>query len=243
MALLAVTGWMAALAAMAAAVLLQRELGRRGELVVRACHELRGPLAAARLGLELIGRPGAVARERVRTIDGELRRAGLALDDLYAARCGRRLRYRTEPVMVGDLVHATVEAWRPVAESAGGELRFDGDVGDVVVRGDRVRLAQACGNLVANGIEHGGRVVTVRVRTDALRTRIEVSDDGPGLPAPVSELSRAARGGSGHRGRGLAIAAEIAVRHGGRLAGAPAPVGARLALELPLAAGTARARA
>ena len=64
--------------------------------------------------------------------------------------------------------------------------------------------------------------------------RIEVCDEGPGLPASVGDLTRRARGGRGRRGRGLAIAAEIAERHGGRLVAAPAPRGARIALELPI---------
>jgi len=64
--------------------------------------------------------------------------------------------------------------------------------------------------------------------------RIEVRDDGPGLPAPVADLARRPRAGRGERGRGLAIAADIAARHGGRLSAAPSPHGACLALELPL---------
>ena len=55
----------------------------------------------------------------------------------------------------------------------------------------------------------------------------------PGLPAPVGDLTRRPRAGRGRRGRGLAIAADIADRHGGRLVAAPAARGARVALELP----------
>jgi len=70
------------------------------------------------------------------------------------------------------------------------------------------------------------------VQVDGIR--IEVSDWGPGLPAPVAQLARRAHGGRGSRGRGLAIAAAIAEDHGGRLAAAPSEHGARLVLELPL---------
>jgi len=56
----------------------------------------------------------------------------------------------------------------------------------------------------------------------------------------VAELARRPRAGRGHRGRGLAIAAEIAARHGGRLATAPATGGGRVVLDLP-AVGSARA--
>jgi signal transduction histidine kinase len=65
--------------------------------------------------------------------------------------------------------------------------------------------------------------------------RITVSDRGPGLPAPVAELRRRPRRGRGARGRGLAISAEVAEAHGGRLVSAPAETGARLVLELPVA--------
>src|SRR5205085_827527 len=48
---LALAGWALAFAALATGALVGRELSRRMELVARACHELRGPLTAARLGL------------------------------------------------------------------------------------------------------------------------------------------------------------------------------------------------
>jgi signal transduction histidine kinase len=98
------------------------------------------------------------------------------------------------------------------------------------------------GNLIATAIEHGGGEITVRGRLDHGAIRIEVVDDGPGLPAPVAELARRPRAGRGRRGRGLAIASAVAVAHGGRLAAAPSERGARLVLELPVSAG-ASARA
>ena len=104
------------------------------------------------------------------------------------------------------------------------------------VIGDRVRLAQATGNLIANAIEHGGGTVEVRGRADAGVVRVEVTDRGQGLPAPVAVLARRASRDGGRRGHGLAIAATIAAGHGGRLAAAPSERGARLVLELPLAA-------
>jgi signal transduction histidine kinase len=86
-------------------------------------------------------------------------------------------------------------------------------------------------------VEHGGGAVRVRAsRVASGRVRVEVSDGGPGLPAPVAELVTAARGRRARRGHGLAIAAGIAERHGGRLAAAPSAHGARLVLDLPCAA-------
>jgi signal transduction histidine kinase len=231
----AILAWIGTAAGAAAAALLQRKLSRRAELVARACHEARGPLQAARLGLHLLGQPGARAAARVAAIDLELRRAGLALEDLHAARAGSRARDRAEAVDVTALVRAAATAWQPAATAAGVALRLDTPAERAVVRGDRLRLAQACGNLVANAIEHGGETVELRTRASVQRVRIEVRDDGPGLPAPVPDLARRARNGHGRRGRGLAIAADIAARHGGRLSAAPTSQGARLALDLPRA--------
>ncbi len=101
-----------------------------------------------------------------------------------------------------------------------------------VVSADPLRIAQAVANLVANAAEHGGGVVRVRVRGTGERVRIEVADDGPGLPAAVAELARAR---TGRRGHGLAIAAGIAEQSGGRLSALPARAGARLVLDLPAA--------
>jgi signal transduction histidine kinase len=54
----------------------------------------------------------------------------------------------------------------------------------------------------------------------------------------VAALAR--RGRRGTRGHGLAIASEIAARHGGRIVAAPSPRGAAVVLELPLAAAWPR---
>ena len=104
-----------------------------------------------------------------------------------------------------------------------------------MVFADPLRIAQACANLVGNAAEHGGGVVRVRVQATSDRVRIEVSDDGPGLPMSVSALTATARTRRGRRGHGLAIAAAIAEHHGGRLHAGPSDRGARLMLDIPAA--------
>lgn len=229
---LALAGWVAAAAV---AVACHAALTRRMELVARACHELRGPLTAARLAVHVAARRPGAPRGALQAIDLELGRAGLALADLDAARRGGRAEDRQQTFDVGVLLVEVAEAWRPTAWAAAVRLRVEPPDGHALVRGDRVRVAQACGNLLANAIEHGGGEVVLRARASASTVRIEVVDDGPGLPAPVTALVRRPRGGRGTRGRGLAIAADVAARHGGRLAAAPSDRGARLVLELPTA--------
>jgi signal transduction histidine kinase len=213
----AACGWLAAAIAALIALWAWRMRSASMEAVVRACHELRGPITASRLGL--------------------------ALEDLQRARgrCARR------PVVaslaqrrrfdLGSLLADVVEASRAHANGCGVEIALSRPVELGSVLGDRLRIAQATRNLIANAVEHGGGSVEVSCRAVGARVRIEVVDGGPGLPAPVAELTRRARRGRGMRGRGLAIAAAIAADHGGRLASAPSDRGARLILELPAHGG------
>jgi signal transduction histidine kinase len=196
---------------------------RRVVQAARAQHEVRGPLAVARLALGALERTASVE-----AIDLELRRAVLALDDL--ARPGRDGR-RRETVDVGRLLADAAPAWRALGTRHGSTLSVE--PASARVAGDPLRIAQACANLVANAFEHGGGSVHVRASTAGGHVRVEVYDDGPGLPAPVSALVAAARGRRSHRGHGLAIASAIARRHGGRLTSVPCGSGAHVILELP----------
>jgi signal transduction histidine kinase len=230
----AAVAWALAAVGLAVALATTYELRRRRELVARACHELRGPLTAVRLSLATMERRCEAPPERLAILDLELRRAGLALDDFAAARSGRRTIDRTEPVEVAELLEEQYESWYAVAGAFGSHVALGALLPGAIVNGDRLRLAQAVSNLVANALEHGPGRVELTARVIGHRhVRIEVIDDGPGLPAPVAELTRRARAGRGRRGRGLAIAAEIAERHGGRLVAAPTSRGARIGLELP----------
>jgi signal transduction histidine kinase len=186
-------------------------------------------------------RASELAPARLRSIDQELGRAALALDDLADPAARPRLIWHSEQVDLGQLLADSVEAWQVLAAARGVSLRMGGTTTPVLVVGDRLRLAQATGNLLSNAIEHGGGEVEARVRTDGTCVRIEVTDSGPGLSVPVGELTRRARRGRGSRGRGLAIASGIARRHGGRLAAAPSESGARLVLELPRTTDRAKA--
>ncbi len=221
-----------ALCLVCAALALARErrlASARAELVVRACHEVRGPLAAAHLALHTLARRGVP----VVAVEDELWRAARALADLAAAPAGERALDAPEAVDVGALLRRQTASWRGAAQARGCDLLLREPAPALVVHADRLRLAQATANLVGNALEHGGGRVEVSVRAVGDRVAVEVTDDGPGLPAPLAVLTGKARGGRGSRGRGLAIASEIATRHGGCVATAPAARGARLVLELP----------
>jgi signal transduction histidine kinase len=227
--------WALAVASFALAVLGGLELRRRRELVARACHELRGPLTAVRLSLATMERRREAPPERLATLDHELRRAGLALDDFAAARNGRRVLEREQSVEVAELLEEQLHTWEAVASIFESVVLLGCPLSGTTVVGDRLRLAQAISNLIANALEHGpGRIELTARFVGAHHVRIEVIDEGPGLPVCLADLTRRARAGRGQRGRGLAIAAQIAERHRGQLVAEPVPRGTRIGLELPL---------
>jgi len=247
---LAASGW-----ALGAALGLScLELRRRLELVARAEHELRGPLTAVVLGAEALARavraatpaegrdrrrlapeevgagtPAAVREpdQAVAALESEVGRLRLSLEDLRAARNGRRAAPRSEMLSLEEAVRASAESWAAPAVRAGGEVSLDWQAGPVTLEGDGRRLAQALGNVLANAVEHGDGRVRVSGRRSEVGVRVEVRDGGPGFastPAP----DRAA----GH-GRGLAVAALAAREAGGQLRVESGTDGATVALDLP----------
>ncbi|MEX2196862.1 MAG: ATP-binding protein [Thermoleophilaceae bacterium] len=228
MTLLAVSGWLAAVA-LAGWVLALRA---RIEAVARADHELRGPVAALALaGAALARAPGM--RERGIAMEGQVDRLRAALADLAAARGrrgrrGRRSRVQTPPPLpLEEAVRGAAAGWAPVAEALGRRLRVDWRAGTAAAAIDRGRLAQSLGNVLANALEHGGGDVAVRAERTGAAVTIEVRDGGAGP-------RRGARRRSG-RGRGLAIAARAAEEAGGSLTLRRDEDGASAAIELPAA--------
>lgn len=222
---LGATGWVVALA-LGVTVL---RLRRRFELVAEASHELRGPVTAVGFAVAALRREPGGMRPAL-AFEAQLTRMRAGLEDLEAARSGRRRAPRPEPVGVERLTRDAAAAWRPAAHSAGRRLRFRWEGGPVAVRADAGRLAQAFGNLLGNALEHGGGPVELSGRRDGDSVRVEVRDRGgertvsPDFPA------------SANRGRGLTIAARAVTGAGGSLSVEHPPEGGTVAaIELPVA--------
>lgn len=201
-------------------------LRRRLELVARASHELRGPAAALSLSAAVLRRePGGIRRALV--LEAQLDRMCAGLDDLEAARTGRRAVARPAVVPLERVVRGAAAGWAPVARSSGRQVRFRWDGVPAAVRADRGRLAQALGNLVANAVEHGSGPVELRGRRAGGRVRVEVRDGGH---------AAARRPSSRHdRGRGLVIATQAVEEAGGSLVVERREDGTTAAIELPVA--------
>lgn len=226
--------WVVALAGWCCVLVLVVRLAAARESAARVSHEVRGPLTAAMLALHGLEGP----TERLRGLAAQLERAARSLEDLT-----RPSGERVEPLAAAALMAGIAEAWRPVAAAQGRTISITPASAGLTVLADRHRIGQAVGNLIANALEHGSGTVEVRPRARGDALRIEVRDEGPGLPRSVAGRIRRPRAGRGERGRGLAIAATIAEHYGGRLSAAPTDRGAAMVLELPLVPPAEAARA
>jgi signal transduction histidine kinase len=114
---------------------------------------------------------------------------------------------------------------------------------DVRLPHDPTRISQAVLNLVSNAIDaaaEGGGHVAVRLVTDASTLRIQVDDDGAGIPESVrgrvfEPFATTKKHGKG-TGLGLAITRQIVDDHGGTVELSPGPSGpgTRAEIALPL---------
>jgi signal transduction histidine kinase len=227
-----------------AMVIERRRERRRRDALNRALHELRRPLQL----LALLRSTPARTRhgEALASAWEHLDAALAALTDLESEINGARSPVARTRLRADELVGGAVERWRWPATCLGRELELRWSAGRACLLGDAAALSRALDNLLANSLEHGSTRVRIEGRVDGGRLRIIVDDDlganGRGVAPLAAPLARRpSRDGDPRRGYGLAIVADIASAHGGRLALSRRGAGTRAVLELPLAADSSPA--
>lgn len=208
--------------------------------VADAAHELRSPLTALKLQLELLRRaPDGEARAAaVTSLSDGIERASRLVDQLLElARSesagGPSVLRRVVPVDLGEVARQTLAALGPFAHSRATTLVLEAEE-KVTVQGDAGALAVLVRNLVDNAVRYSprGAEVLVRVAAQYGRSELTVDDSGPGIPPEERErvLDRFYRrspsvSDEGGTGLGLAIVRNIALQHGARLQLAESPRG------------------
>lgn len=209
-------------------------LSAQRQFVADAAHELRTPIAALRLQLQLLERAGEGApRERAMAelAQGIDRAQHLVGQLLQLSRLGPEAPPPAlRPVALGELVRSCVLRFSARADAQGIDLGAE-VVGEPIVQGDPDRLTTLLDNLVDNALRHtpsGGRVdVGARNGGDA---RLQVADSGPGIPEAerARVFDRFYRGpgqvGVGS-GLGLAIVKAVADAHGAQVDLGESPAG------------------
>ncbi|GAB2858315.1 HAMP domain-containing sensor histidine kinase [Streptomyces deserti] len=212
---------------------LEASVERQRRFVADASHELRSPIASLRTQLEV-----AVAHPELLDLEGAVedtvRLQRLAADLLLLARLDAGERPAPE---------ARVDLAALAREVAAGRTGVTVDAEAVDVAGSRGQLGRLLANLLDNAQRHARSAVAVTVRRDGDCAVVGVADDGDGVPEADREriferfvrLDAARSRDDGGAGLGLAIARDVAVRHGGTLTAGEAPAGGALfELRLPL---------
>jgi signal transduction histidine kinase len=219
--------------------------GKQRAFVADAAHELRSPLTALSLQLQLLDRaPDEAARSEARAKLGAAieRAVHLAAQLLTLARNepeGAPVQPR--PIALENPVREGISDVHALAAARGIELSLETE-GSAQVIGDPDALRILVRNLVDNAARYtpGGGRVRVRVRVDGGRwVVLTVEDNGPGIPPGERERAfdrffRRPGAAEGGTGLGLAIVKAVAERHGARVSLEDAsPRGLRVVVTFP----------
>jgi two-component system nitrogen regulation sensor histidine kinase GlnL len=210
-------------------------------------HEIRNPLAGMKGAAQLLARRASSRpdnddeRELIGVIGDEVERLAALLERLLNPVAPRAFEVLN--------IHAVLERVRVLADADAGwaiRLERDYDPSLPAIFGDSDRLTQALWNLLRNALESGATTVTLRTRAEhgvligempyRLALRIEISDDGRGVPENLAEriflplVSGRAEGS----GLGLPLAQQIAREHGGALSYRSRPGHTVFTLMLPV---------
>jgi signal transduction histidine kinase len=228
-----------------ALALSNERLAAIGKMAAHVTHEIRNPLSAMSLNVELLEEEIAQAqpaRPEVSSLLAAIHREVVRLEHLSDEylRVARLPQPRMEADDVSATVREVVEFARREIESAGGTLTLSVEPAVPPTMFDEAQLRQALLNLLRNAREAmpGGGPVDVHVAAEGMSVVVDVDDRGGG----ISEDIRArvfdpffSTKGEG-TGLGLAITRHIVEAHGGRVTCEPrAGGGTRFRIALPIA--------
>jgi two-component system heavy metal sensor histidine kinase CusS len=220
---------------------LEESFQRLSDFSADLAHELRTPIHTLRMQTEVsLAKPRSDDEYRdllASNLEEYERLSRMIADMLFLAKAEHGLIVpQHEAIPLLDLGRQLFDYYGILAESQ--QLVLEGD--ELTVRGDRLMLQRAIGNLLLNAIQHTpaeGRVaLSVRQRDGA--AVITVSNTGPAIPAAAlrtifERFIRADPSGEGS-GLGLAIARSIVVAHGGSIAASSSGQLTEFAVSLPL---------
>jgi signal transduction histidine kinase len=202
-------------------------------------HQLRTPLAALRLRLELLAEDSDEhAATELAGAQEEIARLSRMVNGLLAIARAENTDTPQVSLPVDQVIRTRVAAWRPAADERAVTLTAE-------LAPSRARLAeghleQILDNLIANALDAlpAGGTITIRAAPSDGVIRVVVVDDGPGMSRPQQQVAfrRFATSNGGGTGLGLAIVDRLTVASGGTASLSDTPGGGlTVTIELPRA--------
>ena len=195
-----------------------RMLTAERRLAADASHQLRTPLTALSMRLEeitLTDDPDTVKEEATIAL-AQVER----LTDVVERLLTNSRDPRTGSAVTFDLdevIQQQLAEWRPAYRSAGRAIVTSGKR-ELRAVGTPGAVAQVLAALIENSLMHGGGTVALRTRVTGNQVVVEVTDEGPGVPADLgARIFERAISGRNSTGIGLAVARDLAEADGGRL--------------------------
>ncbi|MER5968740.1 HAMP domain-containing sensor histidine kinase [Streptomyces sp. NPDC002055] len=157
-------------------------LEQQRAFVADASHQLRNPLSALLLRIELLALELPEDNEEIGSVRTEGKRLARVLDDLLDLALAEHAAADLQLTDVAELAEERVGAWRPVADREGVALVYEGPSG-ATGWADPIALSSALDAVVDNALKFTpeGAAVTVGAEPDGDTVRITVADGGPGL--------------------------------------------------------------
>lgn len=223
----------------------------RDQFLAMLGHELRNPLAAIRMAIDLASRTQGLTDSLVRqhaVIDRQSRHLTRLVDDLLdVARvtCGK-IKLERVAVNLSDVLRVVIQSYEHLARTSGVTLVHD-LAANLVIVGDRVRIEQTFSNLVGNALKYtpSGGSVRVEARSTGTEAIVLVIDTGVGISEEAlpfifelfTQADRSLDRAQGGMGLGLTLVKALVDRHGGSVIGesAGAGKGSVFTVRLPLA--------
>ncbi|MER7107545.1 HAMP domain-containing sensor histidine kinase [Streptomyces sp. NPDC000229] len=156
-------------------------LEQQRAFVADASHQLRNPLAALLLRIELLALELPPGNDEIASVRTEGKRLAQVLDDLLDLALAEHAPADLRLTDIGELAGERVAAWRPLADEKG--VRLTGCGSAVTAWADPVALSSALDAVIDNALKFtpAGEEVTVTVAADGDTSTIVVTDRGPGL--------------------------------------------------------------
>jgi chemotaxis family two-component system sensor kinase Cph1 len=216
----------------------------RTTLLATLGHDLRDPLQAINMAVQLMGRGLATSNDTAKRVEGSTRRMQSLINyilDVSRIRSGVGLGLTRERVALTDLLESIVEQNQLAHPNITIVTQFADDLGEVLVDPDRFN--QALTNLISNARQHGDTAFPVELtaHTNGKTKIIEVRNRLVEKPAAsFDRLTDPFKSGSldnasnrGGLGLGLYIASAIIKGHDATLAGSFADMSARIVIVFP----------